>query len=73
MVWGMNPGGRGPSMTEAGPFNATLLGGGWGIGTVMPGITGELGRVANPDVSYSNGDGAEVVRPVRGKTGSGVS
>jgi hypothetical protein len=42
----------------------------------MPGITGELGRVANPDVSYSNGDGAEVemgLRPIRGKTGSGVS
>jgi len=63
-------------MTEVGPFNGTLLGGGWGIGTVLPGITGELGRVANPDVSYSNGDGAEVemeLRPMRGKTGSGVS
>ena len=57
-----------------GPFNGIPLGGGWGIGTVTPGITGELGRVPNPDVSY--GDGTEVelgLRPLRGKTGSGVS
>jgi hypothetical protein len=53
MVWGTNPGGRGPSMTGVGPFKGIFLGGCWGIGTVTPGITGEFGRVANPDVSYS--------------------
>jgi hypothetical protein len=44
-----------------GPFNGTLLGVGWGVGTVMPGITciGELGHVPNPDVSNSNGDWTE--------------
>jgi hypothetical protein len=51
----------------------TPLGGIRGMGTVTPGITGELGCVAIPDVSNSCGEIELGRRPLRGKTGSGVS
>lgn len=49
-----------------GPFNGTLLGSGWGVGTVTPGITGiagELGRVQNPDGRIQTEMGRRTVGP----------
>lgn len=60
-------------MTGEGPFIGTPLDGGRGIGTVTPGITGELDCVVFPDASYSYEEVELEFRPLRGKTGRGVS